>query len=190
MGRGQGRGDFKTGEFYVQAIRLQATKAEYEVLLLQFMGGVIVTLEEAQDGHVTQGVGGGGKMVRDRKMLPIIEYKAQKLHKMVPQSALSLTDAEEATSEGTDTVDQVGDGTPIGYERFALGLGWRWGGGVGAEYLEQSLFHGYTSTIPHLFLHYIDDCIGAASCSHEKLEQFINFTNTFHPNLKFTWTIS
>eukprot|EP00061_Rhincodon_typus_P003427 g20062.t1 len=42
----------------------------------------------------------------------------------------------------------------------------------------------------HLFLLYIDDCIGAASCSHEELKQFINFTNTSHPNLKFTWTIS
>eukprot|EP00061_Rhincodon_typus_P010456 g34764.t1 len=44
-------------------------------------------------------------------------------------------------------------------------------------------------TIPHLFLRNIQDCIGAASCSHEELEQFINFTNTFHPKLKFTWTI-
>eukprot|EP00061_Rhincodon_typus_P002948 g18883.t1 len=57
-------------------------------------------------------------------------------------------------------------------------------------YVEQSLFCCYTSANPHLVLRYIDDCIGAASCSHEKLEQFINFTNTFHPNLKFTWTIS
>eukprot|EP00061_Rhincodon_typus_P003986 g21483.t1 len=57
-------------------------------------------------------------------------------------------------------------------------------------YMEQSLFRSYTGTIPHLFLRYINDCISAASCSHEELEQFINFTNTFHPNLKFTWTIS
>eukprot|EP00061_Rhincodon_typus_P003596 g20477.t1 len=57
-------------------------------------------------------------------------------------------------------------------------------------YVDQSLFRNYTGTIPHLFLRYIDDCIGAASCSHEELEQFINFTNTFQPNLKFTWTIS
>eukprot|EP00061_Rhincodon_typus_P003243 g19617.t1 len=57
-------------------------------------------------------------------------------------------------------------------------------------YVEQSLFCSYTGTILHLFLHYIDDCIGAASCSHEELKQFINFTNTFHPKLKFTWTIS
>eukprot|EP00061_Rhincodon_typus_P017744 g46582.t1 len=56
-------------------------------------------------------------------------------------------------------------------------------------YMEQ-FFHSYTSTMPHLFLRYIDDCIGAASCSHKELEQFINFTNVFHPNLKFTWTIS
>eukprot|EP00061_Rhincodon_typus_P003863 g21152.t1 len=57
-------------------------------------------------------------------------------------------------------------------------------------YVEQSLFRSSTGTIPHLFLCYIDDCINAASCFHVELEQFINFTNTFHPNLKFTWTIS
>ncbi|XP_048461245.1 uncharacterized protein LOC125484857 [Rhincodon typus] len=57
-------------------------------------------------------------------------------------------------------------------------------------YVEQSLLRTYTGPKPHLFLRYIDDCIGTASCSHEELEQFIHFTNTFHPNLKFTWTIS
>eukprot|EP00061_Rhincodon_typus_P015005 g42439.t1 len=57
-------------------------------------------------------------------------------------------------------------------------------------YMEQSLFHSYTGPKPHLFLRYIDNCIGAASCSHKELEQFINFTNTIHPNLKFTRTIS
>eukprot|EP00061_Rhincodon_typus_P003693 g20735.t1 len=29
-----------------------------------------------------------------------------------------------------------------------------------------------------------------ALCSHKELEQFMNFTNTFHLNLKFTWTVS
>eukprot|EP00061_Rhincodon_typus_P011334 g36269.t1 len=57
-------------------------------------------------------------------------------------------------------------------------------------YMEQSLFRCYTGTIPHLFLCYVDDWISAASCSHEELEQFNNFTITFHPNLKFTCTIS
>eukprot|EP00061_Rhincodon_typus_P004766 g23384.t1 len=57
------------------------------------------------------------------------------------------------------------------------------------RYVEQSLFRCYTGTISRLFLRYIDDCIGAASHSHEEFEQFVKFTYTFHPNLKFTWTI-
>eukprot|EP00061_Rhincodon_typus_P008461 g31078.t1 len=61
---------------------------------------------------------------------------------------------------------------------------------ISSGYVEQTLFRSYTGTVPHPFLRYIDDCIGAASCSHEELEQFINFTHIFHPNLKFTWTIS
>eukprot|EP00061_Rhincodon_typus_P000486 g11851.t1 len=56
--------------------------------------------------------------------------------------------------------------------------------------VEQSLFRSYAGPIPHLFLRYINDCIGAALYSHEELEQFIHFTNSFHPNLKFSWTIS
>eukprot|EP00061_Rhincodon_typus_P011984 g37392.t1 len=59
-----------------------------------------------------------------------------------------------------------------------------------AGYVEQSLFCSYNGPIPHLFLRYIDDHFSAASCSHAELEQFINFTNAFHHNLKFTWTIS
>eukprot|EP00061_Rhincodon_typus_P019205 g9868.t1 len=59
-----------------------------------------------------------------------------------------------------------------------------------AGYMEQSLFQSYSSPIPHLFLRYNDDCISSASCSHEEFEQFIHFANTFHSNLKFTWTIS
>eukprot|EP00061_Rhincodon_typus_P000525 g11964.t1 len=57
-------------------------------------------------------------------------------------------------------------------------------------YVEQFLFCCYTGTNPHLFLRNIDDCISATLCSHEELEQFINFTNAFHPNLKYTGTIS
>ncbi|XP_072420898.1 uncharacterized protein [Chiloscyllium punctatum] len=57
-------------------------------------------------------------------------------------------------------------------------------------YVEQLIFRNYTGTTPHLFLRYIDDCIGATSCSREKVEQFVNFINTFHPELKFNWTIS
>eukprot|EP00061_Rhincodon_typus_P007792 g29832.t1 len=77
-----------------------------EVLLLQFAGGVIVILEEAQDGHATQGVGGGVKMVHDQKVLMFVAYKAQMLHEMVSESKLGLTHVEEATSGAADTVDQ------------------------------------------------------------------------------------
>eukprot|EP00061_Rhincodon_typus_P017918 g46852.t1 len=53
-------------------------------------------------------------------------------------------------------------------------------------FVEQALINNCTGTIPHLLLCYIDDCIDAASCSREELEQFINFANTFHHTLKFT----
>ncbi len=33
-------------------------------------------------------------------------------------------------------------------------------------------------------------CVGTASCSRGKLEQFINYVNNFHPALQFTWEIS
>eukprot|EP00061_Rhincodon_typus_P007303 g28879.t1 len=48
----------------------------------------------------------------------------------------------------------------------------------------------YTGIVPQLFCHYIDDCIGPASCTQDELEQFTDFANNFHPALKFTWTIS
>eukprot|EP00061_Rhincodon_typus_P000195 g10872.t1 len=81
--------------------------AEYEVLLLQFAGGVIVALEEAQDGHVVQGVGEGVKMVGNRKVLSFVAYRVQMLYEMVSESTLGLTDVKEATSGAADTVDQV-----------------------------------------------------------------------------------
>eukprot|EP00061_Rhincodon_typus_P015642 g43429.t1 len=80
---------------------------EYEMLLLQFAGSVIVTLEEAQDGPVTQGVGLGVKMVGNLKVLLFVMYRAQMLRETVPESVLGLTDVEEATSGATDTVDQI-----------------------------------------------------------------------------------
>eukprot|EP00061_Rhincodon_typus_P004045 g21620.t1 len=75
--------------------------------LLQFAGGVIVALEEAQDGHVTRGVGGGVKMVGDRKVLSFVMYRVHMLYKVVSEPLLGLTNVEEATLGATDTVDQV-----------------------------------------------------------------------------------
>eukprot|EP00061_Rhincodon_typus_P003678 g20694.t1 len=67
--------------------------------------GVIVTLEAAQDGHITQGVGGQVKMVHDQKVLSFVMYKEQMLDKMVSESM----DVQEATSGAACTVDQVDD---------------------------------------------------------------------------------
>eukprot|EP00061_Rhincodon_typus_P002347 g17282.t1 len=61
---------------------------EYEVLLLQFLGRIVVTLKEAQDGHVVQGVGGGVGVVHDWKVLSFVANRVQVLYKAVsePQS--------------------------------------------------------------------------------------------------------
>eukprot|EP00061_Rhincodon_typus_P008723 g31590.t1 len=75
------------------------------------MRGVIVTLEEAQGGHVDKEVGGGVKVVGNWKVLLLIVYRAQMLCKTVPKSAFGLTDVEETTSGGSDTVGQVGGST-------------------------------------------------------------------------------
>eukprot|EP00061_Rhincodon_typus_P011155 g35963.t1 len=85
----------------------EAPKAEYEVLLLQFVGGIIVTLEEAQDGHVAQGVGEGVEVVRDWKVLSFVANRPQLLYKVVSMSPLHLTDVEEATSGAADAIDHI-----------------------------------------------------------------------------------
>ena len=49
----------------------------------------------------------------------------------------------------------------------------------------------YLGAYPNLpYLAYIDDCLGATSCTKEELERFIGFVNSFHLALKFTWEIS
>eukprot|EP00061_Rhincodon_typus_P008024 g30260.t1 len=66
-----------------------------------------LTLEEAQDAHVTQEVRRGVKMVRDRAVFWFVACRAQMLSKTVSESTLGLTDVEEATSGAMDAVDQV-----------------------------------------------------------------------------------
>eukprot|EP00061_Rhincodon_typus_P015244 g42810.t1 len=235
------------------------------MLLLWFAGGIIVTLEETQYGHVTQGVGGGVEVVCDWEVLSFVANREQILYKAVSEPLLGLTDVEEATLGATDAIDHTdrcageslsdvkglfgalnrGEGGDVVADVVAdvalpVVAGKSAGGGGASgecgvdkpdqspftdtliclieliltlnnfsfnsshclqtkgvargtcigpsyaclfvEYVEQSLFHCYAGPIPHLFLCYIDDCIGAALCSHKELEQFINFTNTFHPN--------
>eukprot|EP00061_Rhincodon_typus_P005117 g24229.t1 len=71
------------------------------------IGGVIVTLEEALDGHVTQGLGGRVKMVGNQKVLSFVVHRAQMLYEKVLESTLGLTDVEEATSGAVNTVDRI-----------------------------------------------------------------------------------
>eukprot|EP00061_Rhincodon_typus_P004427 g22540.t1 len=77
------------------------------MLLLQFLGGVVVTLEEAQDGHVAQGVGGVVEMVRDWKVLSFVANRAQVLYNAVSKPLLGFTGVEGATSEAADAIDHV-----------------------------------------------------------------------------------
>ena len=57
-------------------------------------------------------------------------------------------------------------------------------------FVEKQIFEQYTDPIPDYLGRYIDDCLGTASCSRVELERFINFVNTFHTALQFTWEIS
>ena len=57
-------------------------------------------------------------------------------------------------------------------------------------YIEHLIFQQYTGPKPEYFGRYIDDCIGATSCSRVDLDLFISYVNSFHPALEFTWEIS
>ena len=57
-------------------------------------------------------------------------------------------------------------------------------------HVEEQIFNQFDGPKPQLFGRYIDDCLGATSCTKEELERFLGFVNSFHPALKFTWEIS
>eukprot|EP00061_Rhincodon_typus_P004754 g23355.t1 len=69
-------------------------------MLLQFVGGIIETLEEALDWHITQGVGGGVEIVCNEKVLFV-------LYKAVSEPLLGLTNVEEATLGTADAIDHI-----------------------------------------------------------------------------------
>eukprot|EP00061_Rhincodon_typus_P009063 g32243.t1 len=87
-------------------LRGRTPEAEYEVLLLHFLGGVIVTQEAAQGGQVTQGVGGGAEVVGDRKVL-FVTIRVQVLYKVDSEPLLSLTNVEEAILGAVDAIDHI-----------------------------------------------------------------------------------
>ena len=57
-------------------------------------------------------------------------------------------------------------------------------------YVEEKNFNQFDGPKPEPFGRYIDDCLGATSCTKEELERFIGFVNSVHLALKFTWKIS
>eukprot|EP00061_Rhincodon_typus_P002972 g18964.t1 len=63
-----------------------------------------VTLEEAQDGHVTQGVGGGVKCLATGRCCRLSRTEH---YEKVSKSMLGLTDVEENTSGAVDAVDHI-----------------------------------------------------------------------------------
>eukprot|EP00061_Rhincodon_typus_P012536 g38325.t1 len=80
-----------------EANGLSAPEAEYKVFFLQFTCGLIMTLEEAQDGHVAKGLGGIIEMSGNQKVMLIGAYRAQ----MLRESVFGLSAVEEATSGAT-----------------------------------------------------------------------------------------
>eukprot|EP00061_Rhincodon_typus_P011718 g36952.t1 len=77
------------------------------MLLLQFPGGIVVTLEEAQVGHVTVGVGGEVEMVHNWKVLLFVVNRLQVLYKAVSEPPLGLTGLEKATSGAAHAIDHI-----------------------------------------------------------------------------------
>ena len=57
-------------------------------------------------------------------------------------------------------------------------------------FIEQQFLNTYQGTKPIVFLRYIDDIFGIAPGNPDDLLPFMNFVNTFHPALDFTWEIS
>eukprot|EP00061_Rhincodon_typus_P016947 g45424.t1 len=70
-------------------------------------GGIVVALEDAQDGHVIQGVGRGVEVVRDWEVLSFVAYRAQVFYKAVSEPPFGLTDVEETTLGTLDTIDHI-----------------------------------------------------------------------------------
>eukprot|EP00061_Rhincodon_typus_P012090 g37584.t1 len=109
----------------------EADKVEYEVLLLQFACVVIVALEEAQDGHITQGVGRGVEMVHNRKVLSFVANRVQAFQKATSWSH-QCRGGHIGSSDAIDHIDGCA-GEPLSDVRGLFGaLDGGEGGGVGA----------------------------------------------------------
>ncbi|XP_015197558.2 uncharacterized protein [Lepisosteus oculatus] len=77
-------------------------------------------------------------------------------------------------------VSGVAMGTRMGPSYTNIFVGW----------VEERFFASYTGYVPDLYKRYIDDCVGAATCSNDQLEFFLHHFTNFHPSLKYTVNIS
>ena len=57
-------------------------------------------------------------------------------------------------------------------------------------YVEEKMLRDYTGIKPDLYKRYMDDVVGAASCTEDDLTQFLTFASSYHPKLEYTWSIS
>ena len=57
-------------------------------------------------------------------------------------------------------------------------------------YLEEQMFAEYIGTPPDLYKRYIDDVFGVSSDSEQELMSFIDFVSSYHPAIKYTFTIT
>ncbi|XP_069042426.1 uncharacterized protein [Lepisosteus oculatus] len=77
-------------------------------------------------------------------------------------------------------VSGVAMGTRMGPRYANVFVGW----------VEERFFPSYTGYVPDLYKRYMDDCVGAATCSNDQLEFFLHHFTNFHPSLKYTVNIS
>lgn len=57
-------------------------------------------------------------------------------------------------------------------------------------HIEEQIFDQYPGRTTDLYKRYVDDIAGVISGSRDEIEGFASFVSDFHPNLKFTWSIS
>ena len=57
-------------------------------------------------------------------------------------------------------------------------------------YLEHEMFLRYPGVVPSLYMRYIDDIMGATSCTYTELCDFLGFVGSFHPAIKYTSIVS
>lgn len=108
-------------------------------------------------------------------------YPSPPTHTLLRLAELVLTlNHFEFNGEYFHQVKGVAMGTKMGPSYACLFVG----------YLEHQVFQQYQGVVPDLYVRYIDDIAGAASCSEQELNDFIRFMSSFHPAIKYTYTIT